>query len=345
MRWCAITEHAEDHQHEARWYEYEQAKDLVHCLLCPQHCHLAEGRIGVCRVRQRRGDGLYTLNYGRLTSLSLDPIEKKPLYHFHPGSRILSAGTLGCNLACGFCQNWQISQEDAPADTLSPQALVALAEQEKIRGNIGLAYTYSEPSVWFEYLMDTAPLAHDRELVNVMVTNGYLNQGPLDELLPHLDAVNMDLKGMRDEFYRSACHGRVAPVLAFAEAVRKAGVHLELTNLIIPGHNDSDEDLRALVDWVAGLDPEIPLHLSRYFPQYRFTAPPTPAETLRRAYDTAREKLQYVYVGNVSAEAGSDTVCPGCGTVLVAREGFRARPVALEEGKCRTCGRKAPFVV
>lgn len=317
----------------------------MHCLLCPQNCHLGPGRTGVCRVRQRQDDKLYSLNYGRVTSLGLDPIEKKPLYHFFPGALILSAGTFGCNLACGFCQNWQISQADAASTKLAPVTLVARAESEKAAGNIGLAYTYSEPGVWFEYLLDTAPLARERGLKNVLVTNGYLNQGPLAELLPYLDAVNMDLKGFRDGFYREVCHGRLAPVLAFAEVVRAAGVHLELTNLIVPGYNDADEDLCGLVEWVAALDPGIPLHFSRYFPQYHFTAPPTRPETMSRAYEIAREKLYYVYLGNVSSAVGRDTVCPGCGATLVAREGFRTRLVALEGNRCRECGRETPIVV
>ena len=317
---------------------------MVHCLLCPQNCHLAPERTGVCRVRQRQGDKLYTLNYGRLTSLALDPIEKKPLYHFHPGSAILSAGTLGCNLACGFCQNWQISQADAPSDFVTPAGLVAIAEREREAGNIGLAYTYSEPGVWWEYLRDTAPLARERGLKNVMVTNGYLNREPLAELLPFLDAVNMDLKGFRDEFYRESCHGRLAPVLAFAGAVVAAGVHLELTNLIIPGYNDREEDLRALIDWVAALDPGTPLHFSRYFPQYRFTAPPTPVETLKRAYGLAGERLHHVYIGNAGVPEGRDTLCAKCGATLIRREGFRADPRGLDRDKCRACGEPAPIV-
>ncbi|NLG84200.1 MAG: AmmeMemoRadiSam system radical SAM enzyme, partial [Firmicutes bacterium] len=251
---------------------------MVRCLLCPHACRLRDGQAGLCRVRRREGEKFYTLNYARVTALALDPIEKKPLYHFYPGSAILSAGTFGCNFACGFCQNWTISQEEAPSEVIAPAHLVALAERERDVGNIGLAYTYSEPSVWWEYVFDAAVLARERGLVNVLVTNGFLNPDPLHALLPYLDGVNMDLKGP-EEFYRRVCRGRLAPVEAFAEAVLAAGVHLELTNLLIPGYNDSEEDLRDLVDWVAGLDPEIPLHFSRYFPQYRFTAPPTPLET------------------------------------------------------------------
>lgn len=299
----------------------------------------------MCRVRRREGERLYTLNYGRISSLALDPIEKKPLYHFYPGGLILSAGTTGCNLACGFCQNWEISQEEAPTRALAPGELIAIARHETGRGNIGLAYTYSEPAVWWEFLMDTAPLAKEAGLANVMVTNGYLNQDPLAELLPFLDAVNMDLKGFCDDFYRRTCHGRLAPVLAFAEAVVAAGVHLELTNLIIPGYNDGEEDLRALAAWVAGLDPGIPLHFSRYLPQYRFTAPPTPVETLERAFAIAREKLHHVYIGNAAVPDGRDTFCASCGAVLARREGFETRLTGVENGKCKACGSKAPFIL
>lgn len=305
---------------------------------------MKSGRTGVCRVRRREGERLLTANYGRVTALALDPIEKKPLYHFHPGSVILSAGTFGCNLACGFCQNWHISQEEAPAEFIPPARLVALAERERDAGNIGLAYTYSEPSVWWEYLMDVAPLARERGLANVLVTNGYLNHDPLLYLLPHLDAVNMDLKGP-DDFYRRICHGRLAPVQAFAEAVLGAGVHLELTNLLIPGYNDTGEELSALIDWVAGLDPKIPLHFSRYFPQYRFTAPPTPLATMRRAYELAREKLDFVYLGNVAESFGRDTFCPRCGRLLIVRKGFHAEVVGLSGERCGRCGEAIRIVL
>jgi len=315
-------------------------------LLCPQNCHLKPGGVGVCRVRQRIGDKLYTLNYARVSSLGLDPIEKKPLYHFYPGSLIFSAGTIGCNLACGFCQNWRISQEDAPTRSVTSKELIKKAEAEKTAGNIGIAYTYSEPGMWFEYLLDTARLAREFGLKNVMVTNGYLRQEPLAELLPCLDAVNMDLKGMSDGFYKRACQGRLEPVLRFAEAVVKAGVHLEITNLLIPGWNDGDDDLRLLTDWVAGLNPDIPLHLSRYFPQYKFTAPETPAATMIKAYGITRERLNYVYLGNIGAEIGRDTICVSCGAVLIKRQGFQARLVDLaKNGLCRKCGQSVPVVM
>lgn len=276
----------------------------MHCLLCPQDCHIPDGRLGLCRVRLNESGRLYTLNYGRVSSLGLDPIEKKPLFRFHPGSYILSLGTLGCNLACGFCQNWHISQADAPTEALSPEEAAELAARPH-HGlmSIGLAYTYSEPSVWAEYILDTAPLARAKGLKNVLVTNGYIREEPLKDLLPWVDAANVDLKSFRGDFYRRHCAGRLEPVLETISRLHGAGVHVEVTTLLIPGENDGEAELRELVDWLAALDPGIPLHLSRYHPAHRFTIPPTPVATIRRACDLARNKLRYVYAGNVP---GSD---------------------------------------
>ncbi|MEW6308429.1 MAG: AmmeMemoRadiSam system radical SAM enzyme [Bacillota bacterium] len=301
MRWSAITEHDRPRQPRtlARYWE-ALAGGRAHCLLCPQDCHIPDGRLGLCRVRLNEGGSLYSLNYGRVSSLGLDPIEKKPLYRFHPGSYILSLGTLGCNLACGFCQNWQISQADAPTEPLSPEQAAELAVRPQ-HGmvSIGLAYTYSEPSVWAEYILDTAPLARAKGLKNVLVTNGYIREGPLKDLIPWVDAANVDLKSFRDEFYRRHCAGRLEPVLGTIARLHRAGVHVEVTTLLIPGENDGEAELRELVDWLAALDPDIPLHVSRYHPAHRFTIPPTPVATLRRACGLARRKLRYVYAGNV----------------------------------------------
>jgi pyruvate formate lyase activating enzyme len=239
--------------------------------------------------------------YGQLTSCAVDPIEKKPLYHFLPGSRVLSVGTVGCNLRCDFCQNWQISQQDAPTQKMSPQELVELALKLKDGDPAlcGIAYTYSEPLVWYEYVVEAAQLAQEKGLVNVLVTNGFINPQPLEELLPFMDAVNLDLKGMDDAFYSKYCGGSALPPLESAKQIAD-NCHLELTCLLIPGANDREAQLRQLVNWIfENLGPDVPLHLSRYFPSYKLELPPTPLETMKRALAIAKEKLHYVYLGNV----------------------------------------------
>ncbi|MBM7865822.1 AmmeMemoRadiSam system radical SAM enzyme [Heliobacterium gestii] len=282
---------------EALFYEADPPQ--VHCVLCPWHCHIPEGKVGVCRVRMNEKGTLYSLNYGKVTGASLDPIEKKPLRRFHPGSRILSLGTLGCNFDCGFCQNYHIAQRDADSREITPDEAVALARETAADGNIGIAYTYSEPSVWFEYIYDTAPLVRAAGLKNVLVTNGYIEEAPLKALLPHIDAVNLDIKGFTEDYYSGVCKGRLEPVLRSAK-LYKAACHLEITTLVVPGKNDSDEELGALFDWVAGeLGRDTPLHLSRYYPMYRFTEQPTPRETMERAAELARQRLDSVFLGNL----------------------------------------------
>ena len=325
----------QDNDKECMFYD-PPADGRIHCRLCPHECRIADGKTGICRVRQHRDGVLYALTYSQVSSINLDPIEKKPLYHFHPGSWILSLGTLGCNLACDFCQNWEISQGDVPMRTLTPQQAVEMARREQ--RNIGIAYTYNEPLIWYEYVRDTAFLAREHDLKNVLVTNGYLNEQPLRELLPAIDAMNVDVKSFAEDFYRTLCKGRAEPVRRTVEIAHAAGCLVELTNLVIPGHNDSEEDLRALVDWVAQLDPTMPLHFSRYHPAYKLEAPATPLETLHTAYRIAKEKLQYVYLGNVAGAGGEDTQCPECAATVVSRSGFSARVTGIRHGKCAHCG-------
>ncbi|MGE5279955.1 MAG: AmmeMemoRadiSam system radical SAM enzyme [Deltaproteobacteria bacterium] len=281
---------------EAAYYETLPGM-RVRCRLCPHGCDIAEGKAGLCGVRVNKSGRLMSANYGRAASVALDPIEKKPLMRFHPGEAILSVGTVGCNLGCSFCQNWSISKEvTTPTQSITAAELISTARK---LGSFGIAYTYNEPFIWYEFVRETAQEARAAGLANVLVTNGYVALEPLEEILPYVDAANVDLKSIRDEFYRTMCGGRVAPVL---ETIRTmaAACHVELTNLIIPGANDSEEDIRALVDWIVRfLGPEVPLHFSRYFPAYKLTAAPTPVATLRMAEAIAREKLAYVYLGNI----------------------------------------------
>lgn len=323
-------------EREARYYE--TAGDRVTCLLCPWHCGLALGKSGRCGVRTNRDGRLWTLNYAEVTSVALDPIEKKPLYHFHPGAQILSLGTFGCNLKCAFCQNWQISQQRPRTRELLPAQAAQAAADYVREGNIGLAFTYNEPFIWYEYVRETAALVKAAGLHNVLVTNGLVEAAPLEELLPFVDAMNIDVKAMSERFYREHCAGQGLPARLTVE--RAAGrCHIEVTNLIIPGANDSESELRALVDWLAGVSPEIPLHFSAYHPDYHFDAPPTPPDTLRRAYDLAREKLRYVYVGNAWLPGTTDTRCAGCGQVAVRRRGMSGEVLGLTaEGRCTGCG-------
>ena len=269
----------------------------VRCLLCPNYCLLKKGEVGRCGVRKNEHGRLYSLIYGEATSIALDPIEKKPLYHFHPGASILSLGTKGCNLKCPWCQNWPISQDlSSPTQKITPEEAVAKAKE---LNSFGIAYTYNEPFIWYEFVYDTARLAHQRGLKNVLVTNGYVNQKPLEELIGLIDAMNIDVKSIDELFYQKYCQGKLAPVLQAAEFSAKR-CHLEITNLIIPGLNDRKENFQELRDWVAEkLGENTPLHFSRYFPAYKTDIPPTPIETLELAGEIARKKLQRVYLGNV----------------------------------------------
>ncbi len=312
------------------------------CTLCPQACLLQEGKTGRCRGRYVREGKIYSSNYGRVSSLALDPIEKKPLYHFYPGSLILSVGTAGCNLTCKFCQNWQIAHEEAEAEEISPEDLVALAIHYQPKENIGIAYTYSEPLVWYDYILDTARLGKEKGLKNILVTNGYINPEPLEELIPYIDGVNLDIKG-NDRFYETNCGGRLEPVLNTAKKL--AGrVHLEVTNLLIPGENDKEEEITNLVCFLAELDKKIPLHFSRYFPQYQMTASPTPVSTLERAFALAKEKLCYVYLGNIRDSRYSQTLCPECGQLWVDRT-LEVTISGLKDGHCTSCGKEADLIL
>ncbi len=300
----------------------------------------------MCRARKNIDGALYSLIYGEVTSIGLDPVEKKPLYHFYPGWGILSVGTRGCNLACGFCQNWHISQADAETRGLTPQELAdAASHYGERRESIGVAYTYSEPLIWLEFVIDAARLVHERGFKNVLVTNGEVNEEPLRALLPHVDAMNIDVKAFTESFYARVCRGKLAPVLRTAEIAKRAGCHVEITNLVIPGYNDSAEEIASLVRWVASsLGRDTPLHFSRYFPAYKFEAPPTPAATLRKAAEIARGELEYVYIGNAPGEHGDDTRCPRCGGLVIEREGFEVVRFDLEEGRCRRCGASIPVI-
>jgi len=319
---------------EASYYERGDAGKVA-CQLCPHLCRIGPEGAGKCRVRRNEEGRLVTLNYGRVTSVALDPIEKKPLYHFYPGSVILSMGTWGCNFRCAFCQNWEISQMEATTEALTPEAGAKLAG---MRGSIGIAYTYNEPTVWFEHVLETAKLVHEAGRVNVLVTNGFIRREPLDELLEVVDALNIDIKSMSDEFYRKHTGGRLGPVLETA-ARAKERAHVEVTNLVIPGLNDRDEDFEALGQWVKGhMGEETPCHLSAYFPRFQMTEPATPISVMERAYGVVKGFLKHVYLGNCGTKVGRDTVCEACGRVLIRRRGYSVDASGMTGGQCSGCG-------
>jgi pyruvate formate lyase activating enzyme len=285
--------------YEAQFY-FVRENGFLACELCPRGCIIKPEGVGFCRVRKNINGVLYTLNYGKYTSLALDPIEKKPLYHFYPGSKVLSIGTFGCSFHCAFCQNWEIAHNLSEGKEITPDSLARLAAELADRGSVGVAYTYSEPLMWFEFVFDAAQEVKKAGLKNILVTNGFIRPKPFSRLLPYIDALNIDVKGFTSEFYQKMLKGEFAPVLAALEQAYQAGKHVEITTLLIPGLNDSEEEIVQLRDWiVAHLSPEVPLHFTRYFPNYRMDIEPTPLKTLQMARNVALEKLKYVYLGNV----------------------------------------------
>ena len=315
----------------------------VQCQLCPNYCVLANGKKGRCGDRINVDGKLYTLVYARPVAVHIDPIEKKPFTHFLPGTSAFSISTAGCNLGCVFCQNWQISQsrpEDAQSSVLSPLEVVDLAKKNSCAS---VAYTYTEPTVFYEYMLDTAKLARAYGLRNVMHTCGYINPKPLKELLKYMDAVNVDLKGFSEEYYVTMCSGHLDPVLETIKNVRKAGVWLEITNLVIPGKNDDPKMIKDMCEWIkVNVGEDTPLYFSAFTPQYKLTGvPPTPLKTLEDASAIAKAAgLHYVYIGNVYGNAGESTYCPKCGKMVVKRRGFDTLEVVLWNGKCEYCGYK-----
>ncbi len=316
---------------EAMYYEKKE-KNYVSCNLCPHNCTIGDGQTGICRVRKNENGILYSMNYGKLTSYAYDPVEKKPLYHFYPASNIFSIGSFGCNLACDFCQNWEIVYDDSFAREISDNDIISLAKE---KNSIGLAFTYNEPSIWYEYVLDLSKKLKEENLKTTMVTNGYINEEPLGELLPYIDAMNIDLKAMDDSFYDSICKGKLDPVLKTIDLAAKS-THLEITTLVIGGKNSSIDEIRNLAKTIAKIDPGIPLHLSRYFPAYKMDIPPTNVETLLNAKRICKEYLDYVYIGNVGG-VDNNTYCKSCHVRLIDRSIY-GKNISIEDGKCRKCG-------
>jgi pyruvate formate lyase activating enzyme len=323
---------------EAKHYR-KLENQAVQCDLCPHGCRIKEGNTGICRVRRNIEGGLYAENYGKVSAIAMDPMEKKPLYHYYPGKYVLSIGTIGCNFTCSFCQNYQISQHEAETNFVAPRYLLNLCRSEE--ECIGIAYTYNEPTVWFEYILETAEMIRQEGLKNILVSNGYISREPLLELLQYTDAMNIDVKGFSERYYKEICGGTLRDVQNTVEtAADKA--HLEITTLIVPGYNDSLEEIKGLARWLADINPSIPLHLTRYYPQYKMSAPSTPVETLKRLKEAALEHLDYVYIGNVAGD-DSDTCCPNCGALLMRRMGG-ITVEHLEGNHCTKCGREINII-
>jgi pyruvate formate lyase activating enzyme len=327
---------------------YKKINDLtVQCQLCPRRCVLADGQRSFCRAREPKADKLYSLVWALACAVHVDPIEKKPLFHFLPGTSIFSIATAGCNFRCKFCQNWQISQfppEETSNYFLPPEEIIKKAIENNCPS---IAYTYSEPSIFYEYMLDTAKLAKKYGIKNMYHSNGSLNEEPVQELSYYLDGANIDLKSFRQEFYTNVCAGYLHTVLNTLKVLKRNRVWLEITNLIIPTLNDNLEDIKKMAIWIKeNLGDEVPIHFSRFWPQYKLKSlPPTPVTTLEKARQKALEVgLKFVYVGNVPGHPGENTYCPRCKKVLIRRVGYSILENNLIEGKCRFCQRSIPGV-
>lgn len=332
---------------EALFWE-PMADNMVRCLLCPKNCVVPEGRRGFCRVRENRNGRYVTLAYGHPCSVRPnDPIEKKPFFHVYPGTRTFSMATTGCNMTCTFCQNWEIAQigpEDAPGAPLSPEQAASLA---KASGARTMAYTYNEPTVFYEYMLDCAKAGREQGVESIIISNGFIKAEPQKRLFPHVKAIKIDLKAFSEEFYRNVCSAELQPVLEALKRVADAGVWFEIVTLIIPSLNDSADEIKRMTEWIVKeLGRDVPVHFSRFHPAYKLrNLPPTPLETLFRARRLAQEQgCRFVYVGNVPGQEGQNTLCPSCESLLIERYGFRVLKNKLVNGTCPSCKTAIPGV-
>lgn len=319
---------------------YEKVDNALNCKICQRRCIISPGKTGFCQMRENVDDKIYSLNYAAVSSAAVDPIEKKPLFHFYPGSMVFSLGSVGCNFRCRHCQNWGISQaelENIPTRDMLPEDAIRTKEYECK----SIAWTYNEPTMWFEYTLDSAKIARKEDIKTIYVTNGYMSEESFQEIKPYLDAANIDLKGMTEKFYQDLCEARLEPVLDTIVKMHDAKIHIEITNLMIPGYNDSDEDIRSLVKFMADeVGVEVPLHFTRFFPQYQMQElPPTEIKYLEKAHKIARDAgMKYVYIGNVPTADGENTYCPECGETVIQRDGFSVMSDKIKETrKCPRC--------
>lgn len=327
--------------HEAILYKIEGNR--IRCNLCRHHCLIEEGKTGLCNVRQVQNRKLFSLFYGKPISIAIDPIEKKPLFHYRPGTTSLSIATPGCNFQCDFCQNWEISQYGRdgvniiPSKEASPESIVGMAIENKCSS---ISYTYTEPTIFMEYALDTGKLAKGHKLGNVFVTNGYMTREAIDLISPYLNAANVDLKAFRKETYKKVMKANLDGVLDSIIYMKEKGIWLEITTLIVPEMNDDDAEIRDIAKFIAKTGIEIPWHISRFIPQYnRNETRPTPYETLKRAYDIGKEEgLRYVYLGNVRGDKSESTFCYNCNEIIIERNGYEVISINLDsEGRCKKC--------
>lgn len=329
---------------EARYYENID-KTTVRCLLCPKGCVIPEGKRGQCRVRENRKGKLFTLTYGQVCSLHIDPIEKKPFFHVMPGTKSLSLSTAGCNFICKFCQNWQISQstpEMIETRFRSPEQIVNRAVSAEVPS---VSFTYGEPVIFIEYAQDIAKEAAAKGIKSCVVTNGYYREKPLEDLCRVVDAIKIDLKAFTNKYYRDICGGELNPVLNSILKIHSEGIWLEIVYLMLPTLNDSPDEIRKMARWlVKNVGSDIPLHLSRFFPQYKLrNLPPTPISSLERAYKICREEgLKFVYIGNVPSHRTENTFCPGCSKMIIERRGYNITNIHIKNGRCAFCGEPVP---
>jgi pyruvate formate lyase activating enzyme len=324
---------------EAMFYEKLDAKK-VRCFLCAHHCLIKEGKRGICAVRENKDGTLYSLVYGKVIAMNIDPIEKKPLFHFQPGSTSFSISTIGCNFRCDHCQNFEISQyprlhEDIRGQDATPASIVQAAQRN---GCSSISYTYTEPTIFFEFAYDCARLAHEKGLKNVFVSNGYTSPEATRAIAPYLDGNNIDLKGNED-FYKELCSAKLGPVKETIRLMKELGVWVEVTTLIIPDYNDSEEQLRDIAEFIKSVDVAIPWHVTQFYPTHKLTDKPrTPVKTLRKAREIGFQTgLKYVYEGNVPGEGGENTYCPQCKELLIERLGFNIMSNKIKQGKCSRC--------
>ena len=326
------------------FYKTGKGNEVV-CELCNHRCHISDGKRGLCEVRENRNGVLYSLVYGRLIAENVDPIEKKPLFNFLPGSRAFSISTVGCNFRCLHCQNSDISQYPLlhNNEIAGSERTAETVVNEAVRsGSKSVCYTYVEPTIFYEFAWDCSLLAHKKSLKNVFVSNGYMTPDVTRHLAPVLDGINIDIKGFTDDFYKKVCKARLQPVLDNVQLMHDLGVWVEVTTLIIPGLNDSAEELRDIARFIKSVSPTIPWHVTAFFPTYKMLdQPPTPIATLRKAREIGLEQgLHYVYEGNIPGEGGESTWCPNCGTLLIKRSGYSIQQNNLVEGCCSKCGQK-----
>ncbi len=342
-RLCASAAGRYSLMKEAMLYLPQNDRSVV-CLLCAHRCRIPDGGTGICGVRTNQNGTCYTLVYDKIIATHADPIEKKPLYHFLPGTASFSIATVGCNFHCFNCQNHDIAQmpreypgRAIPGTPTTPQEIVEAAVRTQCES---IAYTYTEPTMYFELAYETSRLAHERGLKNVFVTNGYMTRKALDTIAPYLDGANVDLKGFRDAAYRKVCGGKLEPITETIQRMSAMGIWIEATTLIIPTHNDSETELREIAEFLVSVNPAIPWHVSAFYPQYKMThLPPTSAAVIHRAVEIGKETgLRYVYSGNIRDDDSSDTWCSSCGTRLIQRSGFYVTHNALINGACPTCG-------